>query len=36
MHTYNLCRTFPEKGFLVSVLSRENQHELCDVRKKVQ
>jgi len=25
----NLCRTFPEKGFLVSVLSRENQHELC-------
>ena len=25
----NLCRTFPENKFLVSVLSRENQHELC-------
>jgi len=25
----NLCRTFPENRFLVSVLSRENQHELC-------
>src|SRR5882724_1907258 len=24
----NLCRTFPENRFLVSVLSRENQHEL--------
>ncbi|HKW56656.1 MAG TPA: hypothetical protein VJN42_04795 [Candidatus Acidoferrum sp.] len=25
----NLCRAFPEIRFLVSVLSRENQHELC-------
>jgi hypothetical protein len=25
----NLCRTFPRNRFLVSVLSRENQHELC-------
>jgi hypothetical protein len=25
----NLCRQFPENRFLVSVLSRENQHELC-------
>jgi hypothetical protein len=25
----NLCRSFPENRFLVSVLSRENQHELC-------
>jgi hypothetical protein len=25
----NLCREFPEDRFLVSVLSRENQHELC-------
>jgi hypothetical protein len=25
----NLCRTFPGNKFLVSVLSRENQHELC-------
>jgi hypothetical protein len=25
----HLCRTFPENRFLVSVLSRENQHELC-------
>ncbi len=25
----NLCRAFPENRFLVSVLSRENQHELC-------
>jgi hypothetical protein len=25
----NLCRTFPKNRFLVSVLSRENQHELC-------
>ena len=24
-----LCREFPENRFLVSVLSRENQHELC-------
>ena len=24
-----LCRDFPENRFLVSVLSRENQHELC-------
>jgi hypothetical protein len=25
----NLCRSFPKNRFLVSVLSRENQHELC-------
>lgn len=25
----NLCRDFPENRFLVSALSRENQHELC-------
>jgi len=25
----NLCRTFLKNRFLVSVLSRENQHELC-------
>jgi hypothetical protein len=25
----NLCRAFPQNRFLVSVLSRENQHELC-------
>src|SRR5438309_7990520 len=25
----NLCSTFPDNRFLVSVLSRENQHELC-------
>jgi hypothetical protein len=25
----NLCREFPENRFLMSVLSRENQHELC-------
>jgi len=25
----NLCRTFPDNRFLASVLSRENQHELC-------
>jgi hypothetical protein len=25
----NLCREYPENRFLVSVLSRENQHELC-------
>jgi len=25
----NLCHAFPENRFLVSVLSRENQHELC-------
>jgi len=25
----NLCSTFPKNRFLVSVLSRENQHELC-------
>ena len=24
-----VCRTFPDNRFLVSVLSRENQHELC-------
>jgi hypothetical protein len=25
----NLCRDFPENKFLVTVLARENQHELC-------
>jgi hypothetical protein len=25
----NICRTFPENRFLASLLSRENQHELC-------
>jgi hypothetical protein len=25
----NLCREFPDNRFLISVLSRENQHELC-------
>jgi hypothetical protein len=25
----NICRDFPDNRFLVSVLSRENQHELC-------
>jgi hypothetical protein len=25
----NLCRTFPENRFFASLLSRENQHELC-------
>ncbi len=25
----SLCRSFPDNRFLVSVLSRENQHELC-------
>jgi hypothetical protein len=25
----NLCRDFPDNRFLVSLLSRENQHELC-------
>jgi len=25
----NLCRAFPDNRFFVSVLSRENQHELC-------
>jgi hypothetical protein len=25
----NLCREFPQNRFLVSLLSRENQHELC-------
>ena len=25
----NICRDFPQNRFLVSVLSRENQHELC-------
>jgi hypothetical protein len=30
----NLCRSFPENRFLVSVLSRENQHELCVIARK--
>ena len=25
----NICRDYPDNRFLVSVLSRENQHELC-------
>ena len=30
----NLCRNFPDNRFLVSVLSRENQHELCVLARK--
>jgi hypothetical protein len=30
----NLCRDFPSNRFLVSVLSRENQHELCVLARK--
>jgi hypothetical protein len=30
----NLCRDFPTNRFLVSVLSRENQHELCVLARK--
>ena len=30
----NLCRDFPSNHFLVSVLSRENQHELCVLARK--
>jgi hypothetical protein len=30
----NLCRDFPDNRFLVSVLSRENQHELCVIARK--
>ncbi len=30
----NLCRTFPENKFLVTVLSRENQHHLCVAARK--
>jgi hypothetical protein len=30
----NLCRGFPDNRFLVSVLSRENQHELCVIARK--
>src|SRR3981189_3344560 len=30
----NLCRTFHKNRFLVSVLSRENQHELCVAARK--
>src|SRR5579864_4661937 len=30
----NLCRTFPDNRFLVAVLSRENQHELCVLARK--
>jgi hypothetical protein len=30
----NLCREFPDNRFLVSVLSRENQHELCVIARK--
>jgi len=30
----NLCRSFPDNRFLVSVLSRENQHELCVIARK--
>jgi hypothetical protein len=32
----NLCRDFPDNRFLVSVLSRENQHELCVYARKFQ
>ncbi len=30
----NICRDFPHNRFLVSVLSRENQHELCVLARK--
>lgn len=30
----NLCRTFPQIRFLVTMLSRENQHELCVTARK--
>jgi len=30
----NICRAHPENRFLVSVLSRENQHELCVLTRK--
>jgi hypothetical protein len=30
----NLCRTFPENKFFVTMLSRENQHELCVTARK--
>jgi len=30
----NLCRDYPENRFLVSMLSRENQHELCIIARK--
>jgi hypothetical protein len=30
----NLCAAFPENKFLVTVLSRENQHELCVLARK--
>jgi len=30
----NLCRDFPSNRFLISVLSRENQHELCVLARK--
>jgi len=30
----NLCRTYPDNRFLVTVLSRENQHELCVLARK--
>lgn len=30
----NLCRSYPDNRFFVSVLSRENQHELCVLARK--
>jgi hypothetical protein len=30
----NLCREFPDNRFLVTMLSRENQHELCVIARK--
>jgi hypothetical protein len=30
----NLCREFPQNRFLVTMLSRENQHELCVAARK--
>src|SRR5207244_8671687 len=30
----NLCAAFPENKFLATVLSRENQHELCVLARK--
>jgi hypothetical protein len=34
MSVVNLCREFPDNKFLVTMLSRENQHELCVAARK--
>jgi hypothetical protein len=31
---HRLCRTYPDNRFLVTMLSRENQHELCVAARK--